>query len=517
MAQERLSMRKTKEVLRLYYDLKLSKRKVARSCNIAASTVREHLRRAEAAGVKWPLPEGLDDAALEARLFPEDTSPFHASQPLPSMEYLHQELRIKGVTRQLLWLEYKERHPDGYEYSQFCEHYRQWTKHLDVTLRQEYKAGEKLFVDFAGKTVPIINPATGEVTPAQIFVAILGASNYTFALAVPDQSLPCWITAHAKTFAYFGGIPEIIIPDNLKSGVAKPCRYEPDLNATYLDMAQHYGAAVIPARAGKPRDKAKVEAAVLFVTRWIIAALRHHTFFSIPELNSKIAELLVRLNTRKFKKLDTCRKDLFEAVERATLKPLPPTPYEYREWKWATVNVDYHIEVDNHYYSAPHALTGKTVGIWITAGTVELLFGSTCVALHPRSFVKGGFTTEPTHRPKAHQKYLEWTPSRIVAWAEKTGPKTAELVAAVMKARPHPEQGYRSCLGILRLEKRYGKDRLEAAANRAMAIKGYSYKSVASILKTGLDQLPLPIACATGKEVTPPKNHPNVRGSRYYH
>jgi len=510
-------MRKMKEVLRLYYDLKLSKRQVARSCNIAASTVREHLRRAEAAGLNWPLPDGMDDAELSVRLSSEKSATVNTHLPLPSMEYLHQELRIKGVTRQLLWLEYKEQQPDGYEYSQFCEIYRNWTKHLDVTLRQEYKAGEKMFVDFAGKTVPIINPSTGEVTQAQIFVAILGASNYTYALAVSDQRLSCWITAHVRAFQFFGGTTEIIVPDNLKSGVSKPCRYEPDVNATYLDMAQHYGTAVIPARAGKPRDKAKVEAAVLFVTRWIIAALRHHTFFSIPELNAKIAELLVRLNMRKFRKLDTCRKDLFETIERATLKQLPPTEYEYREWKWATVNVDYHIDIDSHYYSAPYTLTGQTVGVWITARTVEMLRNTTRIAIHPRSFVKGGFTTDPAHRSKAHQKYLEWTPSRIINWANATGPKTAELVANVMKARPHPEQGYRSCLGILRLEKRYGKERLEAAANRALAIKGYSYKSVASILKTGLDQLPLPLTGDAGKEVAPPRNHRNVRGSRYYH
>jgi len=509
-------MRKTKEILRLYYGLNLSKRQVARSCNIAASTVREHIRRAEASGIKWPLPDGMDDAQLSDRLFPEKPA-LSTLLPLPSMEYLHQELRIKGVTRQLLWLEYKEQYPDGYEYSQFCEHYRQWTKHLDITLRQEYKAGEKMFVDFAGKTIGIVNPSTGEVTQAQIFVAILGASNYTFALAVPDQSLPCWITAHVRAFGFFNGTTEIIVPDNLKSGVAKSCRYEPDVNATYLDMAQHYGAAVIPARSGKPRDKAKVEAAVLFVTRWIIAALRHHTFFSISELNAKIAELLVRLNTRKFRKLTTCRKDLFVTVEHEKLKPLPPTGYEYREWKWAKVSVDYHIEIDSHYYSTPHAFIGKTVGVWITVKTVEIVVSCTRIALHPRSFIKGGFTTDPAHRPKAHQKYLEWTPSRIISWAESTGPKTAELVAAVMKARPHPEQGYRSCLGILRLEKRYGKERLEAAANRAMAIKGYSYKSVASILKTGLDQLPLPLADDPGKEVTTPKHHRNVRGSRYYH
>ena len=509
-------MRKTKEILRLYYDLNLSKRQVAKSCNIAASTVRDHLRRAEAAGVKWPLPDGMDDAELSARLFPVNTTPTVARLPLPSMEYLHQELQIKGVTRQLLWLEYKEQYPNGYEYSQFCEIFRNWSKHLDVTLRQEYKAGEKMFVDFAGKTIPIINPSTGEVTQAQIFVAILGASNYTYALAVSDQGLSCWITAHVRAFQFFSGTSEIIVPDNLKSGVTKPCRYEPDVNATYLDMAQHYGTAVIPARAGKPRDKAKVEAAVLFVTRWIIAALRHHTFFGIPELNEKIAELLVLLNTRKFRKLDTCRKDLFDTIERATLKPLPPTEYECREWKWALVNIDYHIEIDSHYYSTPYTLTGQTVGVWITSRTIEILRNTTRIAIHPRSFVKGGFTTDPTHRPKSHQKYLEWTPSRIVNWANVTGPKTAALVAAVIKARPHPEQGYRACIGIIRLENRYGKERLEAAANRALAIKGYSYRSVSSILKTGLDQLPLPLTGDAGKEVVTPINHRNVRGSRYY-
>lgn len=516
MAQEGLSMRKIKEVLRLYYDLKLSKRQVSRSCNIAPSTVREHLRRAEAAGLKWPLPNEVDDAQLSVLLFPEKTTSAVARLPLPSMEYLHQELRIKGVTRQLLWLEYKEQYPDGYEYSQFCEIFRNWSKHLDVTLRQEYKAGEKMFVDFAGKTIPIINPSTGEVTQAQIFVAILGASNYTYALAVPNQRLSCWIMAHVRAFQFFNGTTEIIVPDNLKPGVSKPCRYEPDVNATYLDMAQHYGTAVIPARAGKPRDKAKVEAAVLFVTRWIIAALRHQTFFGIPELNEKIAELLIRLNTRKFRKLDTCRKDLFESIERSKVKPLPPTEYEYREWKWATINVDYHIEIDSHYYSTPYTLTGQTVGVWITARTIEILKNTTRVALHPRSYVKGGFTTDPAHRPKAHQKYLEWTPSRIVNWANETGPKTAELVVAVIKNRPHPEQGYRACLGILRLGNRYSKERLEAAANRALAIKGYSYKSVASILKTGLDQLPLPLTGDAGKEAVLPINHRNVRGRRYY-
>ncbi len=519
MTQERVSMRKTKEVLRLYYDLKLSKRKVARSCNIAPSTVREYLRKAEQVGISWPLPDGMDDAALESRLFPEETAPAAATHPLPDMEYIHQELYRKGVTRQLLWFEYKEKQPNGYEYSQFCELFRQWSKRLDVTLRQEHKAGEKLFVDFAGKGIEVINSATGEVAEAQLFVAVLGASNYTYVLAVPDQSLPWWITCHTKAFEYYNGLPEIVVPDNLKSGVSKACRYEPDLNPTYHRMGQHYGVAIMPARARKPKDKAKVEAGVLLVTRWITATLRNHTFFSMAALNEKIAELLIKLNTRKFKKLPTSRKELFEALEKAVLRPLPAEPYEYAEWKEAAaVNIDYHVEVDSHYYSVLYTFVGKRLGVWMTARTIEFILNNKRVWLHPRSYVKGGYTTVKEHMPKSHQEYLGWTPSRISTWAAANGPHTALLVDAVIKSRTHPQQGYRASLGIIRLEKRYGKERLEAAARRALAIRAYSYKSVKSILKTGLDQMPLPLDAASEerKEVTQPKAHKNVRGSRYF-
>jgi len=519
MTQERVSMRKTKEVLRLYYDLSLSKRQVARSCNIAPSTVREYLRKAEQAGISWPLPVGMDDAALDARLFPEESAPAATTHPQPDMEYIHQELTRKGVTRQLLWFEYKEQYADGYEYSQFCELFRQWSKRLDVTLRQEHKAGEKLFVDFAGKGIDVIDPSTGEVVEAQIFVAVLGASNYTYVLAVPNQSLPWWITCHTRAFEYYGGLPEIVVPDNLKSGVSKACRYDPDLNPTYHRMGQHYGVAIMPARARKPKDKAKVEAGVLVVTRWITAALRNFTFFSMAELNEKITELLIKLNTRKFRKLPTSRKELFESLEKAVLRPLPAEPYEYAEWKEASsVNIDYHVEVDGHYYSVLYTLVGKRVGVWMTARTVEFLLNNKRVWLHTRSYIKGGYTTIKEHRPKSHQEYLKWTPSRIITWAAATGPQTAALVDAVIKARTHPEQGYRASLGIIRLGKRYGKERLEAAARRALAIKAYSYTSVKSILKTGLDQIPLPLPETTEerREVTA-KIHRNVRGSRYYH
>jgi len=505
-------MRKVKEVLRLYFGFKLGKRQIARSCSISHSTVLDYIHRAENAGLGWPLPDDVDDTALEARLF--TSAPCNhktSSRPLPDYQAMHSELRTKGVTLQLLWYEYKQQYPEGYQHSQFCELYRRWVKTLDVSLRQEHMAGEKMFVDFAGKNIPINDPHTGEISEAEIFVAILGASNYTYATAVFSQDLPSWIGCHIRAFEYYGGVTEIIVSDNLKAGVTKACRYEPDLNPTYRDLCQHYDTVVIPARAGKPKDKAKVEAAVLLVTRWIIAALRHHTFFSLTELNAAIKELLEKLNARKFHKLDCSRKDLFERLDKPALKALPSERYEYAEWKKATVNIDYHIEVEGHYYSVPYQLIRQQVEARLTAGIVEILYKGKRVALHQRSSQKGTFTACDEHRPKAHQKYLEWTPSRIISWAETTGRCAAELVEKVMTSRPHPEQGFRSCMGIISLGKKYGNERLEAACARALSVKAYSYKSIKSILESGYDRLPLP-----KQEVMPIVEHDNIRGGSYY-
>lgn len=507
----RLTMRKVKEVLRLHYGLGLGKRKVARSCNLSHSTVREYIRRAKAAGLGWPLPEGLDEATLEGMLFPRQ-SYRESAPPMPDMEELHRELRRKGVTLQLLWLEYKEKYPDGYQYSRFCELYREWARTLDVTLRQEHRAGEKMFVDFAGKGIPITEPSTGEVKDAEVFVAVLGASNYTYAEAVLTQALPNWIGAHVRAFEYMGGVPEVVVPDNLKAGVNKACRYEPDLNPTYREMAEHYGTAVIPARAARPRDKAKVEAGVLCVTRWITAALRHHTFFSLRELNEKIRELLEKLNTRPFKKLRGSRREMFETLDSPALKPLPSERYQYAQWKSATVNIDYHIDVEGHFYSVPYQMVGKRVEARVTDRTVDVIYKGRRIASHRRSYERGRFTTVPEHRPKAHQRYLEWTPSRIVRWAEKTGPSTAGLVSAIMEAKPHPEQGFRSCIGIIGLGKKYSAERLEAASGRALHIRAYSYRSVRSILESGLDRVPI----EGRKEVAAEIRHENIRGDGYY-
>jgi transposase len=514
MAAERLSMRKIKEVLRLDAAGQ-SQRAIARSVAVSRSTVKEYLQRAAAAGLSWPLPEELSETALEALLFPLPPSPA-VCRPLPVWDDIYQEMkkaRKTRVTLQLLWLEYRERHPEGLQYSHFCDSYRRWRGRLDRVLRQEHKAGEKVFVDFAGQTVPIVDRATGEVLfEAQIFVAVLGASSFTYAQACRSQELPEWIGAHTRMVEYFGGVPEVTVPDNLRSGVRHACYYEPDVNPTYHDWAVHYGTVVLPTRVRRPRDKAKVEAGVLVVERWILARLRHHTFFSLADLNEEIWRLLEPLNDRPFQKLDGSRRSLFEALDRPVLRPLPPSRYDFAQWKRALVNIDYHVEVLGHFYSVPYQLQGSRVDVRITSDAVEIMQDGKRVAGHLRGRKKGGFTTDPAHRPKSHQKHVEWTPSRMIRWGEQTGPRTAELVKRILESRPHPEQGYRACLGLLRLGERYGAPRLEAACARALQVGAISYQSVKSILSTRLDQLPIEEQTALAL----PQNHEHVRGGEYY-
>jgi transposase len=509
-------MRKIKEVLRLRFEHHQSARQIAKSCDIGRSTVKEYLDRVQKAGIPWPLPPEWDDAALENRLFPPIPLIAPEKRQMPPMEDLHQERKKKGVTLQLLWHEYKQGNPEGYQYSQFCELYRKWLDKLDVCLRQEYRAGEKLFVDYAGQTLPIHDPFTGQTREAYLFVATLGASNYTFAEATWTQNLPSWIQSHVHAFEFFNGVTEILVPDNLKSGVTHPCRYEPDLNPTYADLAAHYGTVVIPARVRKARDKAKVESAVLIGERWILAALRNHRFFSLAEVNQTISEKLKELNNRKFQKLDTTRKELFENLDRPALKPLPEKPYQYADWKRAKVNIDYHIEVDGHYYSVPYQLVKESVEIRFTSTTVEVLFKNRRIASHPRSYRRGGFTTLKEHMPKAHQKYLEWTPSRIIRWAAQTGPHTEKLITHILESKPHPQQGFRSCLGIIHLGKLYPKERLEAACAYALSIHSFSYKSVQSILKNGLGQKHTLLPKREDSTLPLPLQHPNIRGKEYY-
>lgn len=514
MPNLRLSMRKLKEILRLSAERGLSNRLIAKCSNVSHVTVAEYIRRAETAGLSWPLPEGMDDGELERRMFrPDMPQAESVAIAVPDWGLVHKELKRKGMTLHLLWEEYKEKTPGGYLYSWFCEQYRAYCGKLAISMRQIHKAGEKQFVDYAGQTVPVTDRLTGEVSPAQIFVSVLGASSYTYAEATWTQTLPDWVGSHIRAFEFFQGVVDLLVPDNLRSAISKTCRYEPDINPTYQEMAIHYGVAVIPARVRKPQDKAKVEVAVQIVERWILASLRNRTFFSLVELNAAIRELLERLNSREFPKMKgESRRSLYEKLDKPALKSLPLARYEFGKWQRAGVNIDHHVQVEEHFYSVPYQLTGEKVDVRITSAIVELFYKSKRVASHPRSFVKWQPTTLEGHRPKSHQRYNEWSPSRLVSWAEKTGPATAEVAGKIMASKPHPEQGYRSVLGLLNLERKYDAQRLESACKLALALHVPRYQSVKSILEKGKDKEKLVIE----EEPSTPIEHSQIRGGGYY-
>ena len=506
-------MRKIKEVLRLKWGKGMSNRKIATSSGIGRPTVSEYLRRATEAGLSWPLPADLDDARLERLLFPPLPDLPAQAHGIPDWPHIHKELRHQGVTLFLLWQEYRQGHPDGYQYSWFCDHYRAWQGKLDVVMRQVHRAGEKTFIDYCGPTVEILCRQTGEVRRAQVFVAVLGASSYTFAEATWTQSLPDWIASHQRAFRFFNGVTELQIPDNLLAGVTDANRYTPVINATYAEMAAHYQTAVLPARPRKPKDKAKVEVAVQLVERWILARLRHQTFFALAELNQAIATLLPDLNDRHFQGQSVSRRDLYEQLDAPALKPLPAQPYEYAEWCQAKPGIDYHISVQKRFYSVPHALVGQTLDVRLTAETVEVLHKGRRVAVHPR---RGPlrFSTLVDHMPSSHLAHREWSPGRFLHWAQDIGPCTRQVVQQQLESRPHPEHGYRACLGLLNLSRRYSRVRLEKACERALAIRSINYQSIASILKQGLDQQTLEGDSHLQDDLP---LHDNVRGATYYH
>lgn len=506
-------MRKTREVLRLRFELGLSQGQIARSCSISQAAVSKYLKRAQAAGLTWPLPEDWDETRLEEALFGHcPRRVYETHRPAPDFERLHQELQAhRHLTLQLLWEEYRQNHPDGYGYSQFCELYRRWQRHLDVVLRHEHKAGEKLFVDYAGDTIPVHDPRGGPVRQAYLFVAVLGASNYTYAEATGSQGLEDWLGAHVRAFEFLGAVPKLVVPDNARTSVRHACRYEPDLNPAYQELAVHYGVGVLPTRPYKPRDKAKVENAVLLVERWVAAALRHRRFFRLSELNQAIRELVEKLNRRPFRKRPGSRASLFAELDQPALTPLPAERFELHHWTQARVNIDYHVQLDRHFYSVPYTLTGQLVEIRSTATTVEIFHRGQRVASHPRSRQAYQATTVAEHRPKSHQQHRAWPPSRLICWAQSVGPATAQLFTEILKSKPHPEMGYRSCLGILRLGQRYSTLRLEAASRRAISTGACSYPSVKSILERSLDRQPLEMP-----PPSPPLAHENLRGASYF-
>ena len=510
MPRPHTTMRKIRDVLRLVLRDNVSRRTAARSLSVPRSSVNDLVARAATASLTWEVANELDDVQLAARLFHHVAK--ETSRPQPDFELIHKELPKKGVTLSLLWVEHLELHPDGYGYSQFCHLYRTWQRHLDVVMRQNHKAAEKLFIDYPGMTIPIYRDDDLTLDfEAELFVAVLGSSSYTFATATRSQQLPDWIAAHVAAFEFLGGCPEILVPDNLRSGVTKASRYEPDVNATYREMAEHYGVVVIPTRPHKPRDKAKVEVGVQIVERWIIAALRHWRFTSLEACNDEIERLLTLINDKPFKKLAGSRRSLFEEIDRPALRPLPSEPYEFATWKRARVSIDYHLASDRHFYSVPYRLAGEVLDVRTSANVVEIFANNKRVASHKRSYTRAFYVTDPAHMPESHRRHLEWTPSRILGWAAKSGPDVAGFIEALMVSRPHPEQGYRSALGVMRLERKYGAQRLNDACARALCVKSLSYKSVASILQHGLDQQPLRSEPPRARVV-----HHNLRGPNYY-
>lgn len=512
MPTERVSMRTIREVLRLHHDNGLSKRRIAPKVGLGVTTVTDYLRRFRASGLSWPLPAGLRDSELERRLFPVTCSTPARERPLPDWAWVHRELQRKGVTLSLLWQEYRERHPDGLGFTAFCNHYRAWARRLPRRMRQRHTAGEKLFVDYAGATVPVIDPATGEAHAAQVFVAVMGASSLTYAEASWSQGLRDWLASHVNTFEFLGGVPAEVVCDNLKAGVTTPDRYEPRANATYAQLAAHYGTAITPARVRKPRDKAKVEVGVQVIERWILARLRHRRFFALTEVNAAIRGLVAELNGRVMRHMGESRRSLFQRLDAPALGALPPTPYSHADVLFRTVGRDYHVEAGGHAYSVPHQLTGARVEVHLGRDGVEVFHDGRRVAAHRRSDSKGGHTTQPTHMPPSHRTYAAWTYARARAEAAAIGPATAAVVEAVIARGRRPDHILRSCAGILHLGRTYGEARLEAACQRAHAIGTPSHSSLQSILSRGLDRTPAsPRAAAPVND-----NHANVRGAHYY-
>lgn len=512
-------MRKIKEILRLKYESGLSRRAIASALNIAYGTVANYLVRAETAKLTWPLPEDMDERVLSRLLFPNQAPGGPRRFTDPDYFLIHQELKQKGVTKYLLWQEYRQCHPeDGYSYAQFCHRYRVWSEQQKRSMRQTHRAGEKTFVDYCGPRVPIVNPDTGECWNAEIFVAVLGASNYTFALATRSQKQQDWIEAHVEAFKYFGGVSEIVVPDNLKSAVKKTHRYTPELNPAYQQMASYYQTAIIPARPYKPKDKAKAEVAVQIVERWILARLRHQTFFTLASLNQTIRTLLVELNQKPFKKLPGNRQSLFEKLDKPALKPLPSQPYSYVDIKLARVHIDYHIEYDKHYYSVPHHLVKQQVEVHASTRMVNIYVHGKQVASHARSLRPGSHTTCTEHMPHAHRSMHEWTPTRFLNWAADIGSATEQVVTHLLHQKRHQEQNYRSVLALLSLAKKYDRHRLNQSCERALLINSPTRSSVVSILKNGLDKIV--ITPHESNEVQDDlflENHENIRGKDYYH
>lgn len=515
MAAKRMTMRNIREILRLKLSANLSIRQISACTKVSVGAIQKLLSSAQQLTLTWPLPDDMDDASLAQLFYPKADTTQSTRFQVPVWTDVHLELKKKGVTKNLLWQEYTQQYPNRcYSYSQFCDRYLHWLKKQKRSMRQSHKAGEKLFVDYAGQTMPIVSATTGEVRFAQIFVAVFGASNYTFAEATYSQRLADWLGSHVRAFEFFGGLPEVVIPDNLKSGVTKACRYDPELNPAYQQLAAHYDVAVIPARPYKPKDKSKAEVGVQIIERWILAKLRHQTFFSLAELNQSIKVLLDDVNTRPFKQLDGTRKDWFDALDKPALKPLPKHPYQYTDIKSAKVGIDYHVHYEQHHYSVPHHLVGEKVELQVSDNVVTVYFHNKAIARHARKR-HPGTTTVPEHMPNKHAKHQTWTPGRLLNWGSSIGPDVTKWVKSQLDSKAHPEQAYRVCLGLLSLSKKYPHERLNTACGIANKHSLFRLKQVKSILDSNQDQLQPQLNNTQAFDL--PQYHENIRGSDEFH
>lgn len=537
MAARSLTMKQIREILRLRYELGVdSTRKIAQSIGAGRTAVADYLREAGRLGVtSFAQVASLSEGELEQLFSPtkvnrgngviSSAESFRLQKTLPNFAQTHQELRRPGVTLTLLWAEYKVEHPTGYGYAQFREYYQRYKSKLALVMRQTHRAGEKGFSDFSGNGFELTDPRTGEKSKVELFVAALGASSYTFAYAVASQQLPDWILCHRKFFEYINGVPPIMVPDNLKSGVKQPDRYEPEINLSYQQMAEYYGTCIIPARVRKPKDKAKAENAVLQAQRWILAVLRHRTFYSIAEINLAIEECLTKLNAKVMRGYGKSRRELYESIDRPALKPLPKEPYEFAEWKRVRLGIDYHFRFDDHFYSAPYQLSKEELWIRSTGLVVEVFFKSKRVCSHLRSYIKWKQTTEKEHMPSHHRAHAEWTPERIISWAGSIGPLTAQGVQLMIEQKAHPEQAYQSALGVISLSKRYGNQRVEKASQKALSIKSFCYKTLKTMLKNRMEDVGPTVKPTGGTQSGPSASEnqlwlwaqENVRGQGYYH
>jgi transposase len=497
-------MRKIKDILRLGLFEKRSQREISDSLNIGKTTVQEYLARAEKLGVEWNDVKELNESKTAMLLYPKVL--VKRSKVRPDWAAMRLELGRKGITLSLLWQEYKEQHEDGIGYSRFCDEYSNWKKLSRLSMRQEHKAGEKCFLDFSGLKVPYVDLKTNELKEAEVFVAVMGASSKTFAVATNTQTVEDWIYANIQALKFFGGVPAVLVPDNLKAGVITPCRYEAVLNPHFIEFSNHYQTAIIPARSRKPKDKSKVEVGVQVVERWILARLRRMTFSSVAEINQYIKPLLDDLNAKKMKHLNFSRNELFDSLDAPALKPLPNRDFEFSSWKKSKVHIDYHIELLKSLYSVPYKYVGQVVEVRYSNTTVTIFSGETQIAIHPRLRVAGAKSTLEDHMPSAHKAHAKWTPDRILNWTESlSGEETVTLVRSILNSKIYPEQAFRSCLGIIRMIQDKGEFRVEEAAFIVNQSAQQIYRKLKSVIE------------AKNTSFTPKAlNHENIRGKNYY-